>query len=178
MYKCLLSLSVLTILSFKTTTLFGQHGICGFAEQQQKLHAENPQLAIDRANFLKQFAEVRTVNDKKRLVYVIPVVFHIIHEYGAENITDAQVENEMQILNEDYRKLNADTSEIVQLFKPIAADVMIEFRLARLDPYGNCTNGTTCAASTRSAARSFSTRAAATRTPPWAPTAAMRSRAV
>jgi PKD repeat protein len=44
-------------------------------------------------------------------------------------------------MNEDYRKLNPDTDDIVSAFKPIAADCEIEFRLANLDPNGNCTNG-------------------------------------
>jgi PKD repeat protein len=141
MYKRLLFNSITSLCFLAAVPAFAQQGTCGFAEQQKKLHAENPQLAIDRANFLNQHSETRVVNGKKRQVYVIPVVFHIIHEYGAENISDAQVENEMQILNEDYRKLNADTTEIVPVFKPIAGDAMIEFRLATIDPYGNPTNG-------------------------------------
>ncbi|MBK7855670.1 MAG: hypothetical protein IPJ79_12925 [Bacteroidetes bacterium] len=37
--------------------------------------------------------------------------------------------------------MNADTASIVPAFQGIAADCEIEFRLARLDPNGNCTNG-------------------------------------
>jgi PKD repeat protein len=73
--------------------------------------------------------------------YIIPIVFHIIHEYGSENISDAQVLDAMRILNEDYRKLNSDTNVIVPTFQGIAADAQIEFRLAQLDPNGSCTNG-------------------------------------
>jgi PKD repeat protein len=74
-------------------------------------------------------------------VYYIPVVFHIMHQGGTENITDAQVYDAIKILNRDYRKLNADTSITVSQFKGIAADVEIEFRLATIDPNGACTNG-------------------------------------
>jgi len=73
--------------------------------------------------------------------YTIAVVFHIIHDYGSENISDAQILDEMRILNEDYRKLNADTSFIVPAFQGIVDDTEIEFRLAQKDPQGNCTNG-------------------------------------
>jgi PKD repeat protein len=73
--------------------------------------------------------------------YTIAVVFHIVHDYGSENISDAQVLDAMRILNEDYRKLNADTSIIVPAFQNVADDTEIEFRLAQLDPNGNCTNG-------------------------------------
>lgn len=73
--------------------------------------------------------------------YTVAVVFHIVHDYGAENISDAQVLDAVRILNEDYRKLNADTNIIVPAFQNVAGDASIEFRLAQLDPNGNCTNG-------------------------------------
>ena len=46
-------------------------------------------------------------------------------------------------LNEDYRRLNADTADTRSIFKSVAADVEVEFQLARLDPSGNCTEGIT-----------------------------------
>jgi PKD repeat protein len=73
--------------------------------------------------------------------YRVPVVVHIIHADGAENITDAQVRNGIAILTRNYRKLNPDTVEIVAPFQGIAADMEVEFELARLDPDGNCTSG-------------------------------------
>lgn len=74
-------------------------------------------------------------------VYIVPVVFHIIHDYGVENISDAQILDQMRILNDDFRKKNADTTLVVSGFQNIIADCEIEFRLANLDPNGNCTNG-------------------------------------
>jgi PKD repeat protein len=74
-------------------------------------------------------------------VYVIPVVFHVIHAGGTENIPDAQIFAEVEDLNEDFRKLNADLSETVPFFQQVAGDVKVEFRLAQIDPNGNCTNG-------------------------------------
>ncbi len=47
----------------------------------------------------------------------------------------------MRILNEDFRKLNADNANTVSAFQGISADTEIEFRLAKKDPNGNCTNG-------------------------------------
>lgn len=114
---------------------------CGMQQQLQKLYAADPQMEADYRELVNKYKETRMVNGKKRTIYVIPLVFHIVHEYGAENITDAQVYDEVDILNIDYRKLNADTALIVPQFDTIAADCMIEFRLATIDPYGNCTNG-------------------------------------
>jgi PKD repeat protein len=73
--------------------------------------------------------------------YTIPVVFHVLHQNGPENISDAQIMDAVSILNRDFRKLNPDTSTIVSQFKNLAADVNFEFALATIDPNGFCTNG-------------------------------------
>lgn len=73
--------------------------------------------------------------------YIIPVVVHVIHYDGTENISDEQIRNGIDILTRNYRKQNPDTAEIVSPFKPIAADMEIEFRLATIDPDGQCSNG-------------------------------------
>lgn len=74
-------------------------------------------------------------------LYIIPVVFHVIHDNGPENISNEQIFDAMEILNRDFRKLNADTGQIVAGFVDIAADVHVEFRLAKRDPQGNCHSG-------------------------------------
>lgn len=73
--------------------------------------------------------------------YRIPVVVHVIHADGVENISDAQIHNGIQVLTRNYRKLNPDTVDIVPAFRSNAADLEVEFELARLDPDGNCTSG-------------------------------------
>ncbi|MBI1306904.1 MAG: PKD domain-containing protein [Bacteroidetes bacterium] len=79
----------------------------------------------------------------KKTVVIVPVVFHVIHNYGVENISKEQILNQMETLNKDYRRQNADTSKTRSQFKSIAADMEIEFRLATKDPDGNCTDGIT-----------------------------------
>lgn len=80
--------------------------------------------------------------------YVIPVVFHIIHNNGPENISDAQIFDAMRVLNEDFNKQNADWDNVRPEFLDIVGDIGIEFRLATKDPSGNCTNGITRTVST------------------------------
>jgi PKD repeat protein len=94
----------------------------------------------------KEQLEAETIEFSQRksvsqVIYTIPVVFHILHTYGSENISDAQIEDAVNILNRDFNKQNADTANIVSAFQAIAANVGITFKLARLDPQGNCTNG-------------------------------------
>ncbi len=92
----------------------------------------------DNLKILEQHEKTDTLIGGKR---IIPVVFHIIHVYGAENISDAQVADALDRLNIDYNLQNADTADTYSLFKSRAANCQIEFRLAAIDPDGNCTSG-------------------------------------
>ncbi|HLF33914.1 MAG TPA: M43 family zinc metalloprotease, partial [Cyclobacteriaceae bacterium] len=84
---------------------------------------------------------------RKKSIYLIPVVVHIIHlgEPLGEgtNISDEQVSSQIAVLNEDYRRLNPDTLRTPDIFKPVASDAGLEFRLATRDPDGNATTGIT-----------------------------------
>lgn len=78
-------------------------------------------------------------------VYQIPVVVHVVHQGEpvgeGSNISLEQIEDQIRILNEDFRRQNADTTNTQELFRPLAADARIEFVLARQDPNGLPTNG-------------------------------------
>lgn len=77
----------------------------------------------------------------KAQVKYIPVVVHVLHQGGYENIADSLIFKGINDLNTAFRKRNADTTDIIPFFKPIAADTEIEFILAQKDPLGNPTNG-------------------------------------
>lgn len=87
----------------------------------------------------------RQLQVQEEEIYLIPVVVHVIHNGEAigtgSNISDAQILSQIQVLNEDYRRMNADTVNTPEIFKPVAADTRIEFRLAERDPDGQETNG-------------------------------------
>ncbi len=128
--------------------LFGQqpYKYCGTAEATQKLKETHPEIASDEAalegytqEYIQKMEAAKT--DAAPTVYVIPVVFHVLHNFGGENISDAQIKSEMEILNRDYNKLNADTAAAVAGFPKIIGNVRFQFRLAQIDPNGNCTNG-------------------------------------
>ncbi len=95
----------------------------------------------DRAKldeFTKRYALQKIANDT---VVVIPTVFHILHLFGNENISKSQVIEALRIMTADYRMQNADTVDVDSAFQSIRADMQIEFRLAQIDPDGNCTDG-------------------------------------
>ncbi len=137
---------------FSIETIAQQSNFCGQYIMEQKLLQQHPEIKERREALEKHTADY-TANYFSRLhqnqiqsdtiLFVIPVVFHIMHNYGAENISKAQILDAMRIINEDFQKLNADTAQVVPLFQPIVGDVQVEFRLAQLDPQGNCTDGIT-----------------------------------
>jgi len=118
---------------------------CGQPGAQADFDAAHPGAAAEReadeqsARASAQALLERGAQDSE--LYIIPVVFHVIHDNGEENISDAQIFDAMEILNADFRKLNADTGQIVAGFVDIAADIDVEFRLAKRDPLGNCHSG-------------------------------------
>src|SRR6478735_1661453 len=73
--------------------------------------------------------------------FTIPVVVHVVYHTTAQNISDAQVQSQIDVLNKDYQELNADTTLVPAAFKPLIADCKIQFCLARQDPSGNPTTG-------------------------------------
>jgi len=124
---------------------------CGTAVVNNQLLLENPsmQLDIDEQNrFAKEFAKSHVSNKMGVISYTIPVVYHVIHDNGPENVSKAAIEASVANLNEDFQKLNSDISQVIPNFTGIAADIEVQFRLAHLDPNGNCTEGITRTVST------------------------------
>ncbi len=110
------------------------------------------QLAND-PSFQLKLDSVKAIQDQHALnvsqqtnratVYYIPVVYHILHEGGIENITDAQVKSDLEQLNNMFNKLNSSVSSVHPTFRARAADVEIEFILAQKKNDGTCFSGIT-----------------------------------
>jgi PKD repeat protein len=76
-----------------------------------------------------------------RAVRTIPVVFHILYNTTAQNVSDALIQQTLAQVNADFRKLNSDFNTARVAVQPLGADAQIEFCLATVDPNGNATNG-------------------------------------
>jgi hypothetical protein len=91
----------------------------------------------------QKMQEMQNSNAGQRVnaVYTIPVVVHVINNGEAvgsgTNISVAQIQSQIDVLNEDYRKLNADVSNVPSVWTSVAADCQINFCLATVDPQGN-----------------------------------------
>ena len=80
---------------------------------------------------------------KSSVLHKLPVVFHIVHNNGVEKIDRSQVLDALEKLNIDLRALRPDTSTVDSLFKPLIADIEVEFVLATKAPDGTCFSGIT-----------------------------------
>lgn len=147
---------------------------CGSALDLNALQTYNPSLYQLYLN--ENQAIQNAINSPESLLMletvVIPVVVHILHNGEAvgsgRNLSFAQIQSQILVLNEDFRRFNASSSNTPLAFAPVAADANIEFRLACIDPNGNPTNGitrtqTTIATFTRSRNDDGTTNEQATR---------------
>lgn len=81
--------------------------------------------------------------NKSSSVLSIPVVFHVIYNNDEQNLSDDLIQEQIDILNEDFRRLNENAQDTRDIFLPFAADPEIEFYLAEEDPFGDPTSGIT-----------------------------------
>ncbi len=98
-------------------------------------------------DFMRQMKDgVSTVKNQRfdeDDIIVIPVVFHVVYNNEEENIPDSVLHNQIGILNECFRRQNADTVSMRAAFSDIVGDSKIEFQLAEYDPDGFPTSGIT-----------------------------------
>ena len=117
---------------------------CGTVSYMQSIEQDFPNVIAKRAFIEQQTAQyIQNPTKKKRTVITIPVVVHVVYNMNVQNISDAQIASQIDVLNKDFRKTNVDFANTPGIFQPIAADCEIEFVLAKRDPNGDSTNGIT-----------------------------------
>ncbi|MBK8555511.1 MAG: fibronectin type III domain-containing protein [Lewinellaceae bacterium] len=105
---------------------------------------------------MQQFPELRSIRDAieqqtrdfiehggahDRVVVTIPVVVHVVYYNGTQNISDAAILSQIDVLNADFRRLNADAANTPSAFQSVAADCEVNFCMATQDPSGAATTG-------------------------------------
>jgi len=116
--------------------------VCGLSAQR----CATPQYIIDHPviNIIALRTSSTNTSGRDTLpneVIVVPVVVHILYNNNNQNISDKQVMSQLVSLNNDFRRRNADTVNTPVPFKSVAADIRIQFCLAKVDPEGNLTTG-------------------------------------
>lgn len=136
----LISLISLSALLLGTSVLTAQTKPCGTDIHRQKLHKLYPENISLEESMEKNIASMPQV-ENRAAIYTIPVVFHVIHTNGEENISREQILDQMRVLNQDFNLLNPNLSKLRSVFKGLEADCQIKFELATIDPSGKCFDG-------------------------------------
>ena len=125
---------------------------CATDEHYQRLLLQYPQLAEYEAQYNKQIRDAiaaRTTSATDTTIYDIPLVIHVIHDYGVENIPDDTLYQAAAIWAQVYMKQNADTAGVIPIFAGnipnsnvrYIGNPRIRLHLATIDPNGNPTKG-------------------------------------
>ena len=132
---------------------FAQNKVCGsykgYIEDDMHQNPEFYQSISEKNQSLKQeferiqnnldISSLRSTSDNKK---IIPVVVHIIHDDGPENVSDEVVQEAIDALNRNINgQSNLFESRTPDVFAALRGVPNVEFRLARIDPNGESTNG-------------------------------------
>ncbi len=113
----------------------------------QEYLATHPEYAAERVRIERQIDTYLEKLDEegadalRTAVITIPVVVHVLYKTSSQNISDSQIKSQIDILNQDFRKLNLDVGKTPAVFKSLVADPKIQFKLAVRDPNCNTTTG-------------------------------------
>lgn len=152
--KFLLNRSIYSLAIFSSLTAVAQNDNqirpCYTYEAMEEAFAKDPDAkaryekaqASMNAEFTEALAKRSLLNKSAAVpVYTIPVVFHILHQGGSENIADGDITYALDYMNKDYARNNWDANNTAAPFNSSYIDTEIRFMLAKKDPNGNCTTG-------------------------------------
>jgi len=132
----------------KSNTRDGESVEYCFTHKKMQQFLSDPANAKQYAKEQAEFEELlnnsaKSSGPEKTVQYTVPIVFHVLHNNGAENISNAQIMSALAILNRDYAMLNPDTISVQAPFQSIRSKVDIKFELATKAPNGACFSGIT-----------------------------------
>ncbi|MEY4594116.1 MAG: hypothetical protein RIQ47_526 [Bacteroidota bacterium] len=146
MKKSLLALGIalLSLFSFGPQAFANRN--CGTMDHLNQQLQADPTLQQKMQDIENQTSayvaqQISKNGNRTAAVITIPVVFHVIYNTTAQNISDALCLAQLNQLNLDFAKLNSDASSIPSIFTGVAANTNIQFCMAQRDPSGNPTTG-------------------------------------
>jgi hypothetical protein len=116
---------------------------CATMDVHRRLLTEDPSYANVRAEIENQAGLYEGAGNiaGRSGVTRIPVVVHVVWNTAAQNISDAQIASQIDVLNRDFRRVNPDVNSTPAPFLPLTADARVEFALATTGPNGAATSG-------------------------------------
>jgi hypothetical protein len=110
---------------------------CGTYEYWQLMKQDDPSLATEEERINHEAREWMDTHRNRRdaaSVITIPVVVHILYHTDEENLSDAVVQSQIDVLNQDFARLNQDAILTPAVWQNTAAAVGIQFCLASIRP--------------------------------------------
>lgn len=105
--------------------------LCGAMVADTRQLELDPELRGARLS-LETATRARRATDTvaRRGILTIPVIVHVVYATDEQNISDSQVESQIEVLNKDFRAINSDIDQTPAVWRPLATDAMLNFRLA------------------------------------------------
>lgn len=130
---------------------------CGAMEVHYHLLERHPEFRTALAALENQTTRRMAAAAAFRVTEIahIPIVVHVVYNVPEQNISQAQIDSQIEALNRDYAAKNPDKSKVPPPWTGLVADTGIQFALAKTDPAGRSTNGVT---RTQTQQTSFDTR--------------------
>ena len=145
MKKTLLTLATAFCCSLAVLAQAPPQRTCGTIEHHEYLKQTRPNYQQDLNQYnqmIDQYLANQAISKTAVVTVTIPVVVHVVYQNATENISNAQAISQVQVLNDDFAKLNADAIKVTQpTFSTVASGAQIRFCLAQRDPNGNPTTG-------------------------------------
>ncbi|MHC1708258.1 MAG: M43 family zinc metalloprotease [Bacteroidales bacterium] len=108
---------------------------CSSEKYNKDLEEKYPWIKENRSRIEKEIQEfINNHSSANKTIITIPTVVHVLWNTPEQNIPDDQIWSQIFVLNDDFRRRNADTIHTPAMFKPVAADCQIEFCLAKRAP--------------------------------------------
>ena len=145
-------IAILSLLVLTSIVTNGQENVkkCITTRLVEQELISNPDYTKGRISSINENIDWIKANHSKKITINIPVVIHIIHKNThsnigvGTNISNAQIEDALKILNEDYSKTNPEYPNPPRnTFLNYWGNPNMNFCLASTDPSGNPTNGIT-----------------------------------
>src|ERR1700752_1208902 len=117
-----IALTLATLVLMARSLVAQETGQCATMHNLTRLETLDPTLREKMQAMETQTQQIlnspvgRTATSIQSTVYNIPVVVHVVYNTSAQNISDAQIKSQIDVLNEDYRRLNADKTNTPSAF--------------------------------------------------------------
>lgn len=131
---------------------------CGTMELHQEFTRTNRDYVTSRRLAERSMLAYRRIARGTPPVITIPVVVHVVYNTPEQNISKAQIDSQIDILNRDFMALNSDRKSIPVPFKKRFGNPRLKFALAIRDPYGKRTGGITRTETTETVFRTYGDR--------------------